>query len=686
LAEAGATDSAEPKEGDSAGLRLEEVLVTAQKREERLQDVPISISVLSGESLDSAPGAGMTDQLARVPGISINAGQGVSQIQMRGVAAGNPTFVGASAVAYYLDSIPFGFSKTALAPDPDVYDLDRVEVLRGPQGTLYGASALNGVVRVLTNEADPHAFELKGRSSISSTRGGGENYRGDLAINVPIVAEKLAARVVLGYQDLSGWVDKGNDENANDGERSNIRFRLNGRPSEQLSVGLSAWLSRSDYAALAVAADQQRRADSFREEPNSVDFDAYGLQVGYEAPLVSISSMTSYLDYSNDSVLDRPPLHGTLEINLPARTFSQELLFRSAQPGLWRWSGGAMYRDGQDRLGYFIEGFNVVPYLDMITSKSYALFGELSRSLWDGQLELTAGLRNFKDDVELNELSRANGDQSHLITHKATFSATTPRLVATWHPGAQMTLYASYAEGFRSGAVQGPSILSVVPDFPQADPDSLKNYEVGMKGGLLEGRLNFEAAAFYMDWQDVQQQLLVTLNNFVFNAVINSESASGMGAEVAISALPTDGLQFGLNFSWNDLTFDNGVMSGTTLLYEKGDRLNFSPEYTAGATADYSFGIGSSGLEMRLSAAASYTAATRFTLLDAGSRRTRQNDDLLMTRASLSLRSPRHWTATLFAENLNNEHGAQGRVFAFDENLSVRVRPRTIGLQLEYRN
>src|SRR6185503_12682397 len=99
-----------------------------------------------------------------------------------------------------LDSVPFGFVRSSILPDTNVYDLDRVEVLRGPQGTLYGASAQNGVVRVLTHEADPDRFELKARTAVSATDGGGGNYRGDLAVNVPLIERKLAARAVLGYQ------------------------------------------------------------------------------------------------------------------------------------------------------------------------------------------------------------------------------------------------------------------------------------------------------------------------------------------------------------------------------------------------------------------------------------------------------------------------------------------------------
>lgn len=189
---------------------LEEVIVTAQKRAERLQDVPIAISVLDGASLDNATVEGVAAALNRVPGVTTVTGSffGGTQVTVRGITAAGPVASGASPVSYYLDSAPFGLVKTAIVPDANAYDLDRVEVLRGPQGTLYGAGGVGGVVRILTKDANPDAFEIKARTSGSSTKDGGENYRGDMAVNVPIVAGKLAARAVVGYEDWGGWIDR----------------------------------------------------------------------------------------------------------------------------------------------------------------------------------------------------------------------------------------------------------------------------------------------------------------------------------------------------------------------------------------------------------------------------------------------------------------------------------------------
>jgi outer membrane receptor protein involved in Fe transport len=188
------------KPADDATDRAE-IVVTAERRAENLQNVPISIAVLQGAALDKSQATGLTEALRAVPGIAINETYqgGGTQVSLRGVSAGGALFSGSSPVSYYIDSIPFGLIKNAIGPDLNAYDLDRVEVVRGPQGTLYGANSQNGVVRVLTHAADLNNFDFKARASVSDTDGGAESYRGDAAVNLPIIDGRLAARVVYGY-------------------------------------------------------------------------------------------------------------------------------------------------------------------------------------------------------------------------------------------------------------------------------------------------------------------------------------------------------------------------------------------------------------------------------------------------------------------------------------------------------
>jgi iron complex outermembrane recepter protein len=698
--------SSSPDPSSRSSYELQEIVVTAQKRVERLQDVPISISVLDGARLDRSTDRGVADELNRVPGVvgAISNASArsnlVSAVVVRGVAPVPGAGGNSSTTGYYLDSIPFGFMRRADAPDSSAYDLQRVEVLRGPQGTLYGVSALNGVVRVLTKDADLNAFEFKARTSGASTRDGEESYRGDAVVNVPLIEGKLGARAVVGYHDLGGWIDKPIGKNANDGEIGNFRLKLNAQPNEKLSAGLSTWLSRSEFGAPSVSPDNRSR-QSVTDEPSSIDFDAHGLKIAYEFSRFSLTSMTSYLDFEARSTVDFAPLAAligtgfvTLNTTNASEVFSQELVFNSTQEGAWRWSLGGIYRDAEEQLyqtrtdprtdvlccTYF------APSDQRTFSESFAVFGELTRGFLDGRFELTGGLRYFEDKVTDRELSFLGAPSgvpaAGLARSNSTFDHVSPRVVLNWHPRTQTTVYASYAEGFRSGLNQLPAVRRVAPDFPAVNPDELRSYEVGAKGSLWEGRIVFDAAAFYIDWQDVQQSLLVPVTAAISNnALVNAGSASGPGAELGLTATPVDGLTVSANFSWNDLQVDSDIFTGTTLLFPEGSRLVLSPERTVSLSADYRFPLGGSGLWGRIAAAANYLPSVIVSRTNATVFST--SDDIRNVRASLGIDASGRWSAMLFADNLGNERGLTARD-PLSPQWDTRLRPRTIGLQVEF--
>ena len=674
-----AAESAGPNERVKA---LEEVIVTAQRRAEVLQDVPIAITVLSGDRLDTQTAEGVSEALRNVPGVTTGQAlqSGGTQLTLRGVTAGGALFNGSSPIAYYLDSAPFGLVKTAIVPDSDTYDLERIEVLRGPQGTLYGATAQNGVVRILTRDADLNDLGFKVRTAVSSTEEGSENFRGDAALNVPVVPGKLAVRVVGGYQDLSGWVDRADEEDVNDTQMRNVRVKVNAQPTDNFSVGLSAWQSRQDFGAPSTANDDLLLVG--REEDIDVDYDLYGLKLGYDFGGFSLTSATSYLDYTNDSGIDLSFGAGDpllLTTALKSKVVTEELTLSSDRDGDWRWSLGAMYRDGQDRLVQTAVFFPApIDFND--TSKSIAVFGELTRVLADGRFEVTAGLRHFEDDVEQSENVRFNGNPNEPLFRKSrTFNADSPRFVLTWLPTEGFTTYASYAEGFRSGFNQNSNVAE---DFPPADADNLKNYELGAKGLAFDGMLSYETAVYYIDWQDVQQTLTVPFHGADVTAVVNGESASGMGFDFGVTAMPIDALSMSLSFSWNDLQMDADVISEGEVMFAKGDRLNWSPEYTVSGAIDYSFPL-SGGYEGQFSTSGYYTSRQSIHGISGGVALVQTGDTLLVGRVTLGIDSPDNWSASLFVDNVNNERGT-----AIESVVAVwspRLRPRTYGLQLEYR-
>lgn len=671
--------------GEARNMELEEVVVTAQRRKESLKDVPISISVLGGADLDRSTAKGVSEALNRVPGVSlVETSQGAgNQLTVRGVSTSYAHFFGTSTAAYYLDWMPFGGIVSASVPDSNAYDLDRVEVLRGPQGTLYGAGALNGVVRILTHDADLDDFDLKARTTLSSTKGGDESYRGDVAVNLPLLPGKLAARVVAGYEDRGGWIDKPNQKDANDGVVKNLRLKVNAQPTDALSIGLMAWLSREDYNSPNTS-DEPGRSSSTAREFNVSEYDLYGLKIGYDFSGFSLSSATSYLDSVNNSQVDGllglPPINTLFDGNI----WAEELTLTSTHEGPWRWSLGSLYRKLDQDFAQHIVGIST-PIPSPYSSESIAVFGEVTRLFHDGEFELTGGLRYFEDTVHGMDVIPPAPPASY----GATFDAISPRLVFTWHPSERLTAYASYSEGFRSGARTGEYLKS--QGIPDLEPDTLLNYEIGAKGMLWGGRLGFDTAVFYMDWQDVQESLTVIapVCNCPGAALVNGDSASGLGVDFAATLAPVEDLALGVTLGWNDLTMDTAVYTfpagAPILLRDKGERFNYSPEWTVGMSADYDFPLGGTGLEGRFSASANYTSRQIFSLYLFGTQRSSTaGEEMLFARTSFGIESPQNWSASLYVDNLTNEEGPIVLAPFASPLWTPRTRPRTIGIQLEY--
>jgi iron complex outermembrane receptor protein len=687
---AATADSAADKQGESSAS-LDEIIVTAQKRKERLQDVPISISVLGGAELDKSSLVSVTDALELVPGVSATVqGQGHTQLTVRGVTAGATVFAGASPIAYYLDSVPFGLVRSAFAPDTDTYDLDRVEVLRGPQGTLYGASALNGVVRVLTNNADLNDFDFKARTAVSTTDGGGENYRGDMAVNMPIIEGKLAARLVVGDESLSGYINSPVKNHINDGDLQNLRLKVNAQPTDDLSIQVSAAHSVANYGSSSEAANDGR-TKSTKLTPSDSHYDAYDLKIDYQFSAFSITSASSYLTYISDSFLDLSP-GGKLPLlatDLDSRVFAQEFTLNSKLNGPWRWSAGAFYRDATDNTDQTLAHILPAPADFTDESKSAAVYGEVGRKFLQDHLELTAGLRYFHDDVSTQQnILYGEPAGTPLLYESSTFDATTPRVVLTWYVDSDLTAYGSYSEGFRSGFPQDELVALVAPEFPPVKPDKLRNYEIGAKGTTLDRRVSFDAALYYMDWKDIQQELgIPVVPGSTANIVgtVNGASASGVGVDLAISTRPFTGLELGINLSWNDLSEDKSVYSSGQLLFAKGSRIDNSPQYTGSLFGQYTFALGAA-FSGSLAASARYTSeqtTTAIATAAGGEPLVYESDSMVIGRTSFAISSPAHWVTTFFADNVGNNRDTPLRANVPSEDL--RIRPRTIGIQLDYR-
>ncbi len=388
----------------------------------------------------------------------------------------------------------------------------------------------------------------------------------------------------------------------------------------------------------------------------------------------------------------RPPDDALLYTINGSHVFTQEIYLASTIEGPWRWTAGGSYRDGKDQL------YQALPFYDYYEdeydiSKSYAVFGELTRKLTD-RLEITGGLRYFHEVVTDGEYFSV-APPSPPISASSPFHKVSPRAVLSWRASDNTSVYASYSEGFRSGGNQDPATLHS-GFYPPYKPDNLKNYEVGTKGTLWQGRITFDTSVYYMDWQNVQQLLTVPvpgIPNFNNAEIINGQSASGVGIDFATTVRVTDALTVGLNFSWNNLSEDAPVVAypngapGGVVVFAKGDRLNLSPEETAGATADYQFPIGSSGVQgpsfrgdqLRLEPVLSASRG------NGGRHHTRREHHDKPCVAASAVSPGGHWTTSLYVDDANNEQNAVFLHWTDVPQRNMYVRPRTFGLQVEYK-
>lgn len=662
--------------------RLEEVVVTAQRRVERLQDVPISISVLGGEQLDASTSKGVLDELIKVPALAtVTQQDGRALLVIRGAAPQ----VGTSPVGFYYDMVPVSFLNIALVPDTNVYDLQRVEVLKGPQGTGYGLGSSTGVVRALTNDPDASKVEAKGRVSVSSTEGGRTNYLTDAAFNAPIIDGRLAIRGVVGAENWSGWIDRPNKQDNNDGSATNIRLKIGGELVDGLNAVAALWHSKRRFGH--DAADDNGKRNVLYDEWEVSSMDLYNFVLRKDFGAFSFVSSTSYLDlYQTNfkqSIFSPPGLQYSSTWHY---SFAEEIALTSNNAGPWKWTVGAFYRSLDERLAStppaLIATAHTVAYnFDQhMEADSYAAFGELSYSM--SQFEILGGLRYSNEErTERSGLPGVN------YSGEGSFTKVTPRLVLSWKPNQDVMTYLSYAEGFRSGVLQSQAAFT--QGFTQpAKSDLLRNYELGNKATVFGGMLSWEAAVYYMDWQDVQQALTIPFAGSFVNAIVNAGSASGFGGEVSMTLRPTERFQIGGSYSQNKLEVDADVLSRGVVLYRKGDRLSKSPKSTYAAFADYTAPVGAD-LEFRVGANVSSFSSQflRFLLATVTDIPSKQ-----ITMAGLNVgvgAQDGSWRTSLYVDNLTNENDALSNNYAaatppvgnVDDGL--RARPRTVGVQFE---
>lgn len=607
-----ATDTA--ANGQAGRGEAQEIVVTASRREERLIDLPLSIQAVSGDELAKTGAVNFADYARTVAGVSfLDNGPGRAQIFVRGVSTGGDVDTGKeSTVGVYIDETPV--TEGSSQPDLKLYDIDRVEVLRGPQGTLYGSGSLGGTVRILTNQ--PGFDEAAGYLQLtgSATRYGGENGSANGWINVPL-GDTVAIRAVGYALHNSGFLDNGfsGEKDINDEKTFGGRLALRVRPSDNLDIVLTGYYQNTKVGANNRVTDRYPALIINQSVPEPFE-DRYGivnLKIDLDLGFATLTSSTSYFDrrryFENDidyflGSLGAPSGFSPLTYDVTSKT--QELRLASTGAGPLRWLVGGFYLDRDEQFNQTINfralpppanrGDNVFFEDTRTTTEQYAAFGELSYEILPA-LTATAGIRLSKanrsadqvnDGLFLGGFSRAEGDFSE--------SSTTPKFNLSYKPSDDSLLYVQAAKGFRTGGINpglppcGPTCtVDVGTSFGS---DSLWNYEAGAKVQLFDKALALTASAFLIDWKNIQ---LNVNRGDGFNGFLNAGDARSKGFEFEANGRIGDHLRFGGQVTYTDATL-RSVRPGVTVA-SPGTRLPEIARWTASGNAEWGTAVGVDG-------------------------------------------------------------------------------------------
>jgi len=625
-----------------------EVIVTATRRSERLQDVPLSITAYSQETLTAKGIVGYEGLAQETPGVVLNRpSANFNNFTARGIATNGYGANLQSTVAVYIDELPISTIGNTTVLDPNLYDVERVEFLRGPQGTLFGSGSLSGALRILTKKPDLKAFDASVLVDMGVIGDDSLRQRYNGMINVPLIQDKLAVRAVGFYRNEEGYIDNvglANRKNSNDLDAWGGRVQLLWAAGDRTTVKLLASREISkprDSSTISPALGHDKRA-SDRPDLFQGWLTSYNATIEHQFDGAQLTSSTTYSKFNQKFYVDlagtfiapnspTPPGPLNIAFGLDADayqdTFVEEARIASDPGGKWDWVVGGFYLDRRIDVDYnyrsrpdylAFRGFTGLPdeyyqrQQNHTNSRELAGFGEVTYRFSD-QVWVTGGLRYggfeaqtfveggynsnylvaaltpaFRGPLTITQVAKATGV-------KAKESGPSWKISVSYKPTSALTTYATVSTGFRTPVVNGfagraslvnPSDI-IIP--PGADSDDLTNYEIGLKGRWLNGRLTTNLAAYWIDWENIQVQANRVSDSVQF--ATNIGKAVSRGLEFEIIALPATGLTIGANGALNEaevtkLTPTEAAISGAG----EGVRLA-SPRFQGSAYVNYGFDL-----------------------------------------------------------------------------------------------
>jgi len=711
-----------PSEEASGGVT--DIVVTAQKRSESVLDVPIAITALSGEDLVRNHAYRLQDFVEQVPGLQFLNGSGLfNQAVIRGVSAGDATIT--STVASYIDETPYTAvgsyaGSTKITPNLDTYDMSRIEVLKGPQGTLYGSNALAGILKYVTNAPDTAGFYGSLESGINTVHNGGTGYDFHGMVNAPL-APNAAVRLVGYYSNYAGYIDDPSRDakNINGSENYGFRASVLVEPSPDLSIRASALYQKNAYDdigsvdsapyTLTPLAGKYEHT-TLIGQPGHVENQLYNITVNGNLGFAKLISTTSYAKYKLYDITDYTTEFGAFAsfiLGKPSglaypnstsnKIFTQELRLASNdhQPLEWQFGGYYTKQNASSLAELFpidlttktvdynpiVNGspFNFGFFQFTPTYRELAGFGNLTYNITP-TFDVSAGGRYSR--IKQTFLQESGGFLGGVpFDTSSNEGVWTYSADARWRFADKNMVYARVAKGYVPG---GPnSVISLITPTSYRSSSTV-NFEAGMKGKIFDNQVSYEISAFHIKWTDIQLTALVVNEaaNVSVSSIVNGGSAKSQGVEWNFTYAPITGLSLNLNGSYIDAKLTEATPASVN--GQVGDRLPYSPHLQGSASANYEWAL-SSELTGFIGGTWRYNGLRYGNFAADGPRQTMPSYHLVDLRAGIETE---RWSLTAYVKNVGNAR-AIGWLYGPSGATGVQrvgiAQPRSIGATLGFK-
>lgn len=718
---------------------LEEVVVTSQRRAQPLLKVPVSVTVLNSEALINLNASNFEDFARSVPGLSFTSDgrfqRGGMQPVLRGVALIGGIF---PVTAMYFGETPVQPSRTNLGMiDPNLFDISSVEVLRGPQGDLYGSSSMGGAIKILPNAPDPSAFDIATDVRVGALNKGGLTSEVAGMINIPLADDRAALRMSAMYSREDGYTTLIDIEQlAGAGGIPEVGpdqvVRMRGRPDQHDLETITArvairWNVTDNFTVTPSYFTQQFTADGLNyvsgplsasygsavdidygfDEGTRSTFSIKNLETNLELGWATLLTSTTLFDVSRsgnfggtgiiDEILGGGIVPTTIEDVETEEHLIQEVRLNSRAGLPVEFTGGLFYRDVTYGLAQLFYNDALIPVLgtgllfsrqgEDSRTKEKAAFARVTWHVTD-RLEVSPGMRYSKYDNHALIPTTHGLFGYPTLDNPASDTDVSPSLSVRYAPSEQLSIYTRAANGFRPGygmrlnypAACLPELAALGVD-PNADvmvdSDSLWSYEVGMKGRFLDGRVSTNISAYRIDWEDLQLSIALDCG---FNVAGNAGKVKNNGAEFEMVTLLTPDLTTQLSIGYVDAKLGDDI---PTLGGSSGDRLISVPKLSYALGAQYDWTVREHGAFARLDYAYQGDAYFGFRFIES---QRRPAYGLLSGRLGMDVGD---FQIALYGKNLLNEDKLNlcqrdnFRAVAPDYSTCM-VRPRELGLQVRW--